>query len=174
MMSGIATQAGDRTARAQRADGLIAQLQTIEPYELRGEVSACQGSRLICRGPAPPPQHRRHLQGRADQARQRARPGQPPRRSSARRSHGAVRERCGPPSVRRAGWCRPWRHRVAFQGEHGHSSQYGLAWTWSWIHSVGLWIKDRRWWTDRSTIRCRPEPSPPTVAAIWAIASISA
>ncbi|MEM7042048.1 MAG: FliI/YscN family ATPase [Pseudomonadota bacterium] len=31
-------------------DSLLAKLDWIEPYELRGEISACEGTRLICRG----------------------------------------------------------------------------------------------------------------------------
>lgn len=34
----------------RKLDGLDAELQRLERYELRGEVSACQGTRLICRG----------------------------------------------------------------------------------------------------------------------------
>jgi flagellum-specific ATP synthase len=34
----------------RKLEGLEAELQRLERYELRGEVSACQGTRLICRG----------------------------------------------------------------------------------------------------------------------------
>ena len=40
----------EMAAFQQRIDGLLASLKRIEPYELRGEVSACEGTRLICRG----------------------------------------------------------------------------------------------------------------------------
>lgn len=43
-------RSGDRNAHDDRLDGLVAQLQRIPPFELRGEVSACQGASLICHG----------------------------------------------------------------------------------------------------------------------------
>jgi len=49
-MHDIAPQSADRTACERRFDGLLAQLQRIEPYELRGEISACNGTNLICHG----------------------------------------------------------------------------------------------------------------------------
>ncbi|MGI9509730.1 MAG: FliI/YscN family ATPase [Geminicoccaceae bacterium] len=41
---------GDRMDLDQRLDGLIAGLQRIEPFTLRGEVSACRGTSLLCHG----------------------------------------------------------------------------------------------------------------------------
>ncbi len=49
-MSSITSQPDDKAARTRRLEGLLSQLQAIEPYELRGEVSACRGSSLICQG----------------------------------------------------------------------------------------------------------------------------
>ncbi|MDH3658530.1 MAG: FliI/YscN family ATPase [Alphaproteobacteria bacterium] len=49
-MRDFAMDAGDKSARDRRLDGLLAELRRVEPYQLRGEISACQGARLICHG----------------------------------------------------------------------------------------------------------------------------
>lgn len=50
LMRDFAMGAGDRAAWNRRLDGLLAELQRVEPYQSRGEVSACQGASLICHG----------------------------------------------------------------------------------------------------------------------------
>ncbi|MGI9421280.1 MAG: FliI/YscN family ATPase [Geminicoccaceae bacterium] len=49
-MQETATTIAHHADQERRLEALIAQLRRIEPFELRGEVSACQGSSLICRG----------------------------------------------------------------------------------------------------------------------------
>ncbi|MGI9484514.1 MAG: flagellum-specific ATP synthase FliI, partial [Geminicoccaceae bacterium] len=44
------TNTNGRTARDQRLEGLLAQLQRLEPFKIHGEVSACKGASLICSG----------------------------------------------------------------------------------------------------------------------------
>ena len=44
------TTSGDRGMPDQQIEGLLTQLGRVEAFELRGEVSACQSSSLICRG----------------------------------------------------------------------------------------------------------------------------
>lgn len=44
------TDCGYRTAQDQRLEGLLAQLQRLEPFKLQGKVTACQGASLICSG----------------------------------------------------------------------------------------------------------------------------
>jgi flagellum-specific ATP synthase len=44
------TDNGGHRARDRRFEGLLAQLQRIEPCRMQGEVSACQGASLICHG----------------------------------------------------------------------------------------------------------------------------
>ena len=41
---------GDRNAHDERLDALAARLRRLPPFELRGEISACQGASLFCHG----------------------------------------------------------------------------------------------------------------------------
>ncbi len=49
-MQDIMTDNSDRTRGDRRLNGLLAQLQQLEPCRLQGEVTACQGASLVCSG----------------------------------------------------------------------------------------------------------------------------